>query len=103
MWFRNNALGQKECEHAISSLNQDVRQLDKASMDAMGQALTPHTGNSLQGFQDQMTTSARMALDLIDPIRDASKYEAEKLGHLVRSLLVGEHSCDSMACNVHGS
>ena len=52
-------------------------------MEAMAQNLAPHGENSLQGFQDQMTTSARMVLDLIDPIRDAAKFEAEKLGHLV--------------------
>ena len=37
----------------------------------------------LQGFQDQMLNSARQLLELIEPVRKASKSRAEDIGHLV--------------------
>ena len=83
--IRGSALGQSECEHAIGSVNEAIRQLDQASLAAIGQKLTPRPGTSLPASQQQLATSAAMVAALIDPIRGAAKWEAEKLGHLVSS------------------
>ncbi len=40
----------------------------------------------LQGFQDEMLNSARQLLELVEPVRKASKSRAEDIGHLVSTM-----------------
>lgn len=84
--LRECAPGQKECDTSIERVNGCIRDLDQASLAAVSQSLEPMQGNSMKGYQDQVITSARELLDLMDPLKEAAKGEAEKLGHLVKQI-----------------
>ena len=49
----------------------------------MSQSLPPRRDNTLQGFTDQMESSASEIAEKLEPVRAAAKYEAENIGHAV--------------------
>ncbi|XP_033328616.2 talin_middle and talin-RS domain-containing protein rhea isoform X1 [Megalopta genalis] len=81
--IRDKAPGQKECDAAIVKLSARIRELDAASLSAVSQALTPRRENTVQGFTDQMESSASELREKLEPLRTAAKYEAENVGHAV--------------------
>uniref|UniRef100_A0A646QFM5 Talin1 n=1 Tax=Hemiscolopendra marginata TaxID=943146 RepID=A0A646QFM5_9MYRI len=81
--IRDKAPGQKECDEAIEKLNRNIQDLDQASLAAISQNLMPRHENTPQGFNELMENSSAEIIDKIDPVRNAAKAEAEKLGHLV--------------------
>ncbi|XP_076659922.1 talin_middle and talin-RS domain-containing protein rhea isoform X2 [Halictus rubicundus] len=81
--IRDKAPGQKECDAAIDKLSARIRELDAASLSAVSQALTPRRENTVQGFTDQMESSASELREKLEPLRMAAKYEAENVGHAV--------------------
>ncbi|KAG7189022.1 hypothetical protein KM043_008615 [Ampulex compressa] len=81
--IRDKAPGQKECDAAIEKLSARIRELDAASLSAVSQALVPRRENTVQGFTDQMESSASELREKLEPLRMAAKYEAENVGHAV--------------------
>ncbi|RUS77310.1 hypothetical protein EGW08_014937, partial [Elysia chlorotica] len=80
--IKDSAPGQQECDNAIEHLNMTIRDLDQASLDALGQNLRARDEKSMKAYQEQMINSAREILDCIDQIRQAAKEEPQNLGHL---------------------
>ena len=85
--IRDSAPGQQECDAAAERINSALRVLDQASLAAIGQSLEPRQENSLQGFQEHISTSARQLLDMVDELRSAAKQEPEKLGHMINKMV----------------
>ncbi|XP_076242386.1 talin_middle and talin-RS domain-containing protein rhea isoform X3 [Calliopsis andreniformis] len=84
--IRDKAPGQKECDAAIEKLSARIRELDAASLSAVSQALVPRRENTMQGFTDQMESSASELREKLEPVRIAAKYEAENIGHAVNQV-----------------
>ncbi|XP_029174483.1 talin-1 isoform X1 [Nylanderia fulva] len=84
--IRDKAPGQKECDAAIEKLSARIRELDAASLSAVSQALLPRRENTVQGFTDQMESSASELREKLEPLRTAAKYEAENVGHAVNQI-----------------
>ncbi|XP_050464665.1 talin-1 isoform X2 [Cataglyphis hispanica] len=84
--IRDKAPGQKECDAAIEKLSARIRELDAASLSAVSQALVPRRENTVQGFTDQMESSASELREKLEPLRTAAKYEAENVGHAVSQI-----------------
>ncbi|XP_076679087.1 talin_middle and talin-RS domain-containing protein rhea isoform X2 [Andrena cerasifolii] len=84
--IRDKAPGQKECDAAIEKLSARIRELDAASLSAVSQALVPRRENTVQGFTDQMESSASELREKLEPLRTAAKYEAENVGHAVNQV-----------------
>ena len=53
----------------------------------MSQSLPPRRDNTLQGFTDQMESSASEIAEKLEPVRTAAKFEAENIGHAVSQRL----------------
>ncbi|XP_015512363.2 talin-1 isoform X1 [Neodiprion lecontei] len=84
--IRDKAPGQKECDGAIETLSARIRELDAASLSAVSQALVPRKENTMQGFTDQMESSANELREKLEPLRSAAKYGAEHVGHAVSQI-----------------
>ncbi|KAL0113705.1 hypothetical protein PUN28_012676 [Cardiocondyla obscurior] len=84
--IRDKAPGQKECDAAIEKLSARIRELDAASLSAVSQALMPRRESTVQGFTDQMESSASELREKLEPLRTAAKYEAENVGHAVNQI-----------------
>ncbi|KZC14531.1 Talin-1 [Dufourea novaeangliae] len=84
--IRDKAPGQKECDAAIEKLSVRIRELDAGSLSAVSQALVPRRDNTVQGFTDQMESSASELREKLEPLRTAAKYEAENVGHSVNQI-----------------
>nr|CAD7594785.1 unnamed protein product [Timema genevievae] len=85
--IRDKAPGQKECDDAIEKLNAKIRDLDQTSLSAVSQSLSPRRDNTLQGFTDQMESSATEISEKLEPLRSAAKYGAENIGHAVNQMV----------------
>ncbi|PSN52989.1 Talin-1 [Blattella germanica] len=85
--IRDKAPGQKECDEAVEKLSARIRDLDQASLAAVSQSLPPRRDNTLQGFTDQMESSASEIAEKLEPVRAAAKFEAENIGHAQMVLL----------------
>ncbi|KAG6451547.1 hypothetical protein O3G_MSEX007224 [Manduca sexta] len=85
--IREKAPGQRECAAALDTLNKQLRELDHASIQAVGQELQPRKANTLQGYSEQIENSASEMLERLEPLRVAAKSEAENLGHTVKQLV----------------
>ncbi|XP_048515080.1 talin-1 isoform X2 [Athalia rosae] len=84
--IRDKAPGQKECDAAIETLSSRIRELDAASLSVVSQALVPRKENTVQGFTDQMESSASELREKLEPLRSAAKYGAEHVGHAVSQI-----------------
>nr|CAD7194456.1 unnamed protein product [Timema douglasi] len=85
--IRDKAPGQKECDDAIEKLSAKIRDLDQTSLSAVSQSLSPRRDNTLQGFTDQMESSATEISEKLEPLRGAAKYGAENIGHAVNQMV----------------
>ncbi|XP_047038265.1 talin-1 isoform X7 [Helicoverpa zea] len=81
--IKEKAPGQRECLAGIDTLNKQLRELDQAAMQAVGQELYPRKNNSLQGYSEQIENSSTEMLERLEPLRVAANGEAENLGHAV--------------------
>ncbi|KDR19212.1 Talin-1 [Zootermopsis nevadensis] len=86
--IRDKAPGQKECDDAIEKLSARIRDLDQTSLAAVSQSLPQRRDNTLQGFTDQMESSANEIAEKLEPVRSAAKYEAENIGHAVNQMVL---------------
>jgi hypothetical protein len=105
--IRDKAPGQRECDDAIERFNAKIRDLDRASLEAVSQGLRPRRELTAQAYSEQTEASASEILDRLEPLRSAAKFEAEKIGHAVSTIfrwqifyysnvkyaLIGESSC----------
>lgn len=59
--LRDKAPGQRECDQAIELLNQAVRELDQASLEAISQQLVPREGISQEVRETELKESSAEA------------------------------------------
>ena len=52
--IRDNARGQKECNEAVSQINESIKELNNASISTCQQNLQVHDGNDLEKFQSKV-------------------------------------------------
>ncbi|XP_072269736.1 talin-1 isoform X2 [Pyxicephalus adspersus] len=84
--MRDKAPGQRECDQAIELLNQAVRELDQASLEAISQQLVPREGISQEALHTQMQTSVQEISNLIEPLVAAARADSSQLGHKVSQM-----------------
>ncbi|XP_015597713.1 talin-1 isoform X2 [Cephus cinctus] len=84
--IRDKAPGQKECDAAIEMLSTRIRELDAAPLSEASMSSAPRKENMVQGFTDQMQSSASELREKLEPLRTAAKYEAENIGHDVNQV-----------------
>jgi len=87
LFFRDKAPGQKECDTAIEKLNKLTNDLDQTVLMGCSQNLPQKKSNSLQGYTDNVQTSANEISERLNPLKQAAKYQAENVGHSVRNIL----------------
>ncbi|XP_050295854.1 talin-1 isoform X2 [Anthonomus grandis grandis] len=85
--IRNGAPGGNECLQAGQILNNHLKTLDAAYMDAVSQSLQPRRTATLPVFSQQVERAAAGLTDTIEPLRHAAKYEAENIGHTVNQMI----------------
>uniref|UniRef100_A0A3Q3W9R2 Uncharacterized protein n=1 Tax=Mola mola TaxID=94237 RepID=A0A3Q3W9R2_MOLML len=84
--IRDKAPGQRECDYSIDNINKCIRDIEKASLAAVGQTLPCRDDISMEALQEQLTSSAQEIGHLIDPVSTAARGEAAQLGHKVTQL-----------------
>ncbi|KAG7468234.1 hypothetical protein MATL_G00140820 [Megalops atlanticus] len=84
--IRDKAPGQRECDYSIDNINKCIRDIEQASLAAVGQSLPTRDDISLEALQDQLTSAVQEIGHLIDPISTAARGEAAQLGHKVTQL-----------------
>uniref|UniRef100_A0A8C1D0G5 Talin 1 n=1 Tax=Cyprinus carpio carpio TaxID=630221 RepID=A0A8C1D0G5_CYPCA len=81
------APGQRECDDAIEALNNCMREVDKASLAAISQQLTPRDDISHEALHEQMAASVNEINNLIEPVAVAARSDASQLGHKVSQMV----------------
>uniref|UniRef100_UPI00358E49C6 talin-2-like n=1 Tax=Myxine glutinosa TaxID=7769 RepID=UPI00358E49C6 len=84
---REGAPGQKECDKAISELEDCLRELGQASMTVDSQGLAPIQGQSLETLQEQVISAVQQIGNTIEPMAVAARGEAAQLGHKVSQMV----------------
>ncbi|XP_048113123.1 talin-2 [Alosa alosa] len=84
--IRDKAPGQRECDHSIDGINKCIRDIEQASLAAVGQSLPSRDDISLEALQEQLTSAVQEIGHLIDPVSTAARGEAAQLGHKVTQL-----------------
>merc|ERR1719370_2621331 len=85
--IRDKAPGQRECDDAIEGLTVHIRELYQASLAAINQNLAPRKSKDIKQFTEQMNNSAVQISQKLSEVQEASKSEAERLGHSITSLM----------------
>ncbi|KAA0703636.1 Talin-1 [Triplophysa tibetana] len=85
--MREKAPGQRECDDAIEVLNNCMREVDKASLAAISQQLTPRDDISHEALHEQMAASVHEISNLIEPVAIAAHADASQLGHKVSQMV----------------
>uniref|UniRef100_A0A672PZH2 Talin-1-like n=1 Tax=Sinocyclocheilus grahami TaxID=75366 RepID=A0A672PZH2_SINGR len=85
--MREKAPGQRECDDAIEALNNCIREVDKASLAAISQQLTPRDDISHEALHEQMAASVHEISNLIEPVAIAARSDASQLGHKVSQMV----------------
>ncbi|XP_056089203.1 talin-1 isoform X1 [Rhinichthys klamathensis goyatoka] len=85
--MREKAPGQRECDEAIEVLNNCMREVDKASLAAISQQLTPRDDISHEALHEQMAASVHEISNLIEPVAIAARADASQLGHKVSQMV----------------
>ncbi|MEQ2170449.1 Talin-2, partial [Goodea atripinnis] len=81
--IRDKAPGQRECDYSIDNINKCIRDIEQASLAAVGQTLPCRDDISMEALQEQLTSSVQEIGHLIDPVSTAARGEAAQLGHKV--------------------
>ncbi|XP_047451934.1 talin-2 isoform X4 [Mugil cephalus] len=84
--IRDKAPGQRECDYSIDNINKCIRDIEQASLAAVGQTLPCRDDISMEALQDQLTSSVQEIGHLIDPVSTTARGEAAQLGHKVTQL-----------------
>uniref|UniRef100_A0A3P9NT26 Talin 2 n=1 Tax=Poecilia reticulata TaxID=8081 RepID=A0A3P9NT26_POERE len=84
--IRDKAPGQRECDYSIDNINKCIRDIEQASLAAVGQTLPCRDDISMEALQEQLTSSVQEIGHLIDPVSTAARGEAAQLGHKVSQL-----------------
>ncbi|KAJ8247513.1 hypothetical protein GJAV_G00247260 [Gymnothorax javanicus] len=84
--IRDKAPGQRECDSSIDDINRSIRDIEQASLAAVGQSLPARDDISLEALQEHLTSAVQEIGHLIDPISTAARGEAAQLGHKVTQL-----------------
>uniref|UniRef100_A0A8C2WHL4 Talin 2 n=1 Tax=Cyclopterus lumpus TaxID=8103 RepID=A0A8C2WHL4_CYCLU len=84
--IRDKAPGQRECDYSIDNINKCIRDIDQASLAAVGQTLPCRDDISMEALQEQLTSSVQEIGHLIDPVSTTARGEAAQLGHKVTQL-----------------
>uniref|UniRef100_A0A673CK07 Talin 2b n=1 Tax=Sphaeramia orbicularis TaxID=375764 RepID=A0A673CK07_9TELE len=84
--IRDKAPGQRECDYSIDNINKCIRDIEQASLAAVGQTLPCRDDISMEALQEQLTSSVQEIGHLIDPVATAARGEAAQLGHKVTQL-----------------
>ncbi|KAF7669193.1 hypothetical protein LDENG_00230790, partial [Lucifuga dentata] len=84
--IRDKAPGQRECDYSIDNINKCIRDIEQASLAAVGQSLPCRDDISMEALQEQLTSSVQEIGHLIDPVSTAARGEAAQLGHKVTQL-----------------
>uniref|UniRef100_A0A3Q4HLY8 Talin 2b n=1 Tax=Neolamprologus brichardi TaxID=32507 RepID=A0A3Q4HLY8_NEOBR len=84
--IRDKAPGQRECDYSIDNINKCIRDIEQASLAAVGQTLPCRDDISMEALQEQLTSSVQEIGHLIDPVFTAARGEAAQLGHKVTQL-----------------
>ncbi|KAM6228558.1 talin-1-like isoform 2-T3 [Spheniscus humboldti] len=84
--MRDKAPGQRECDEAIEVLNRCMREVDQASLAAIGQQLAPREDISQEALHNQMIMAVQEISNLIEPVASAAQAEASQLGHKVSQM-----------------
>uniref|UniRef100_A0A8C4HDD3 Talin 2 n=1 Tax=Dicentrarchus labrax TaxID=13489 RepID=A0A8C4HDD3_DICLA len=84
--IRDKAPGQRECDYSIDNINKCIRDIEQASLAAVGQTLPCRDDISMEALQEQLTSSVQEIGHLIDPVSTAARGEAAQLGHKVTQL-----------------
>uniref|UniRef100_A0A672IWD8 I/LWEQ domain-containing protein n=1 Tax=Salarias fasciatus TaxID=181472 RepID=A0A672IWD8_SALFA len=84
--IRDKAPGQRECDYSIDSINKCIRDIEQASLAAVGQTLPCRDDISMEALQEQLTSSVQEIGHLIDPVSTVARGEAAQLGHKVTQL-----------------
>ncbi|XP_029288852.1 talin-2 isoform X4 [Cottoperca gobio] len=84
--IRDKAPGQRECDYSIDNINKCIRDIDQASLAAVGQSLPCRDDISMEALQEQLTSSVQEIGHLIDPVSTTARGEAAQLGHKVSQL-----------------
>uniref|UniRef100_H3CSI8 Talin 2 n=1 Tax=Tetraodon nigroviridis TaxID=99883 RepID=H3CSI8_TETNG len=84
--IRDKAPGQRECDYSIDNINKCIRDIEQASLAAVGQTLPCRDDISMEALQEHLTSSVQEIGHLIDPVSTAARGEAAQLGHKVTQL-----------------
>ncbi|KAG7522077.1 talin-2 isoform X1 [Solea senegalensis] len=84
--IRDKAPGQRECDYSIDNINKCIRDIEQASLAAVGQSLPCRDDISMEALQEQLTSSVQEIGHLIDPVSTTARGEAAQLGHKVTQL-----------------
>uniref|UniRef100_A0A665VZV5 Talin 2b n=1 Tax=Echeneis naucrates TaxID=173247 RepID=A0A665VZV5_ECHNA len=84
--IRDKAPGQRECDYSIDNINKCIRDIEQASLAAVGQTLPCRDDISMEALQEQLTSSVQEIGHLIDPVSTTARGEAAQLGHKVTQL-----------------
>ncbi|XP_039255853.1 talin-2-like isoform X8 [Styela clava] len=84
--IRDKAPGQIECDDAIDSINQAIRDLNNASLSVMSQSLPLRDDNTMKGFQEKVVNTVNEIGTCVDPLVHAAKGDASQLGHKVAQI-----------------
>nr|XP_040024228.1 talin-2-like isoform X2 [Gasterosteus aculeatus aculeatus] len=84
--IRDKAPGQRECDYSIDNINKCIRDIEQASLAAVGQTLPCRDDISIEALQEQLTSSVQEIGHLIDPVSTAARGEAAQIGHKVSQL-----------------
>uniref|UniRef100_A0A7N6B617 Talin 2b n=1 Tax=Anabas testudineus TaxID=64144 RepID=A0A7N6B617_ANATE len=84
--IRDKAPGQRECDCSIDNINKCIRDIEQASLAAVGQTLPCRDDISMEALQEQLTSSVQEIGHLIDPVSTTARGEAAQLGHKVTQL-----------------
>lgn len=83
-YIKEKAPAKAECDRTLLILELCTKYVERAILSACKQSLEPPIkGKSLQVYQEQAINSSLQIMQLIDDLKTAAKFEAEKLGHLV--------------------
>ncbi|CAH8450100.1 unnamed protein product [Schistosoma turkestanicum] len=81
--MRENAPGQRECQHVFNNIKKLLHELQDARIASMENRLPPRRELNEEGFQRQLATSVRALLDSAPAVGRAASSEAEQLGRTI--------------------
>lgn len=88
--IREKAPGQLQCDSVLDILNQCARDLNSTALAIGIEGIPPKKDNNIEGYTSMVLNATNELLEKIEPVKNASKKNAESLGHAVNQ--VAKHS-----------